>query len=427
MARRMTNSTAFYCRQSDVDKKGLAPILISISINGDRQYITTQFKCKPEDFEKAMASKRDHPIKSYVESLRLKITDLQEQMMMDGVPLTAKALKEYFKNGAVVVKKVFTLGELFTEFLTETEKKVNALDGITKDTYGRYVRTTKMFMEANNMNIDTPAKSITKEHILRYKNWLGTKYDPATSCNYLTKIKSIFKYAFECGKIPTYPFNNFKIDRGQKDNVLYLTQEEVSKIRCHRFTNERLQRVADVFVFQCFTGLAYEDLENLEKSDFQVNDKGMLYIEKQRAKRTLSGNRGVTYCTVLMEDAITIARKYDFQLPVKSNQKYNDYLKEIATLCGLKNPDGTPKRLTTHMARHTCCAYLLNHRNPTVPNETIIKVMGWTSEKQLRHYARIMKDTVFNDLEEMTVEYKLEPLVTPTGELHGLTRKKVRK
>ena len=416
MARRMTNSTAFYCRKSDVNKQGLAPILISISINGDRQYITTQFKAKPEDFEKAMASKRDHPIKSYVESLRLKLMDLQEQMMMDNVPLTAKGLKEYYQNGAV--KKVITLGELFAEFLTIQKDRIDVKDGITKDTYNRYEKTTSMFLQANGMTNETFARDVTKEHAVKYKVWLSKYYDPATSCNYLQKIKSVFRYCFECGKIPSFPFQGFRIDRGQKDTVLFLTQEEVDKIRNYKFSTERLQKVADVFLFQCYTGLAYEDVANLEKSDFQRNDKGIVYIEKQRAKRTLSGNRGVTYCTVLMEDAISVAEKYDYQLPVNTNQKYNEYLKEVAALSGLTNSDGTVKRLTTHMARHTCCAYLLNHRNPVVPNETIIKVMGWTNEKQLRHYARIMNETVFDDLEGLTTSKKkkkqlVEPNVFP--------------
>lgn len=423
MARRMTNSTAFYCRKSDVNKQGLAPILISISINGDRQYITTQFKARPDEFTKAMASKREHPIKSYVESLRLKLNELQEEMMMDNVPLSAKGLKEYYKKGAVT--KAVTLGDLFTEFLTIQNDRIESKDGITKDTYKRYEKTTKMFLEANGLSADTLARHVTKEHIIKYRVWLATKYDPATSCNYLQKIKSVFKYAFESNKIPTYPFSGFKIERGQKDTVLFLTQDELDKIRLYKFSTERLQKVADVFLFCCYTGLAYQDVKNLDKSDFKENGKGMIYIEKQRVKKTLSGNRGVTYCTVLMDDAINVAKKYNYELPVPTNQKFNEYLNEIAGLVGLVNEDGTTKRLTTHMARHTCCAYLLNHRNPTVPNETIIKVMGWTSEKQLRHYARIMKETVFSDLEEMTVTYEWVELVTPRGEKKGMIRKRI--
>ena len=427
MARRMTNSTAFYCRKSDVNKQGLAPILISISINGERQFITTQFKAKPEEFAKAMASNREHPIRSYVHALRYKIYDLEKQMMLDNVPLTAKGLKEYFRNGSL--NKPKTLGELFDEFLALQYSRVDLKkDGITKDTYNRYEKTTKMFLEANDLDRDFYAKDVNKGHIVKYQVWLGNKYDPATSCNYLQKIKSVFQYAFSyAGMIPTYPFYGFKIDRGQKDRVLYLTQEELDKIRFHKFSTDRLQKIADIFLFCCYTGLAYQDVRNLVKEDFQKKTNGMIYIEKQRAKRTLSGNRGVTYCTVLMDDAIDVAKKYDFQLPVPSNQKFNEYLKEIATLCNLVNPDGTVKTLTTHMARHTCCAYLLNHRDPVVPNETIIKVMGWTSEKQLRHYAKIMNETVFSDLEKMTVTYEIVEYVTPDGRDRRVGKRAIRR
>ena len=248
----MTNSIAFYCRKSDVNKQGLAPILISISINGDRQYITTQFKVKAEEFAKAMDSKRENPIKSYVDTLRGKLYDLQKEMMQDNVPITAKGLKDYYKNGSA--NKPITLGELFDEFLAlEHERIESKNDGITKDTYNRYQKTTTMFLEANALTRDTYAKVITKEHIIRYKVWLGNKYDPATSCNYLQKIKSVFQYAFSGGKIPTYPFHGFRIDRGQKDKVLFLTQDELDKIRYHEFSTDRLQKVADVFLFCCYS------------------------------------------------------------------------------------------------------------------------------------------------------------------------------
>ncbi len=419
MARRMTNSVCFYCRKSDTNKQGLAPILIRISITGERQYITTQFKAKPDEFTKAMSSKRDHPIKSYVESLRVKLNDIQEEMMMDNKTLTAKALKDYFQRGAIT--KALTLGELFAEYLAIQNERIDAKDGITKDTYNRYVKTTTMFLEANGYTQDTLAKDITKEHIVKYQVWLGNKYDPATSCNYLQKIKSIFKFAFEVGKIPSFPFNNVKIDRGQKDKVLYLTQEELSRIIGHRFSTERLQKVADVFVFACYTGLAFKDLENLDKTDFQTNDEGIIFIEKQRAKRSLSGGRGVTYCTVLMDDAIDVAKKYNYELPLISNQKMNEYLKEIQVLCGIT------KKLSTHVARHTCCFYLLNHRDPPVPNETIIKVMGWTSEKQLRHYARIMRETVIDDLKHMTYKEVDTILCTPDMKTVYKVKDKVRR
>lgn len=375
----------FYCRPCKMNKLGYAPIEMSVTLNGKRTMIQLQQKQKPEDFKKAYESKKSNPIKDYCDTARKKLDELEQQMMVDNVPLTVENIKDYFRRGGVA--KVYTLGNLFTEYLAIQNRRVGVDLGV--DTYNRYVKTCTMFKECNNLTDDVPAKLITPEHFTNYDICLRRVMQRQTSCNYLQKIKSIFAYAFQNGKIPSNPSFGFKIDKGKADTILYLTEEELQKIKDKHFHTCRLEEVKDCFIFACYTGLAISDLSELVPEDFKENELGQIYIEKRRVKT------GVKFCCVVLKEAREIAEKYHFKLPVKSGQKMNEYLAEIADLCGIE------KHLTTHTARHTACRFLLNHRNPVIPNETIIRVMGWTNEKQLRHYANILNDTVFQDMAEV--------------------------
>lgn len=380
----------FYCRKSKADRKGEASIEMSLIINGERTYIKLQRKANPDEFKKAMASKKVHPIKQFCDTARARVNDLITDMMNARIELTAKSLKECYQNGGVVKSK--NINDIFTNYLELKSSEVGS--GITQDTFNRYKKSAQLFYEYNpDLSPDTLANKVEPIHLERMQIGTLKIYDASTACNYLQKIKAIWTDAFEMGYIPSNPAWKLKIDKGVKDKILYLTQEELAKIKNHSYV-DRLQRVADIFLFQCYTGLAYGDIELLTPEDFQTREAtGQIYIEKQRIKT------GVWFCAVLLKDAKDIARKYNFQLPIISNQKCNAYLKEIGDIAGIDKP------LTTHMARHSACAYLLNYR-PAIPNETIIKIMGWTSEKQLRHYARIFKETVLDDVKAISDRVK---------------------
>lgn len=383
MDKRMTYALAFYCRESDKDKKGLAPILVSISINCERQWLQTKFKANPAEFKKAMTSPKDHPLKKYVQTLRQTLDDIYADLMAEGIPQTAENLKKYYLKGGV--RKTLTFDEISQEYLALQAQRVDSKNNpITMDTYNRYQKTVKMFKEANALTGTEPARSISSEHIIRYQNWLGQKYDNATSCNYLQKLKALFKYAFESGKISTQPFVGIRIKKGEKDVIKYLTQEELSVLKSKPMPCERLEEVRDVFVFGCYTGLGFADIKALQPEDFRTADTNQVYIKKRRQKT------GIFFTVPLLPPALEIAQKYDFKLPVKSNQKTNAYLKEVQTLCGLE------KELTYYMSRHTAAVYLLNSH---VPIETVGKILGHKEgSKETKTYAKMLDSTVFDDM-----------------------------
>ena len=147
-----------------------------------------------------------------------------------------------------------------------------------------------------------------------------------------------------------------------------------------------LDNVRDLFLFQCYTALSYCDMALLEPKDFHSNEEGTLYLRKNRKKT------GVEFFIVLLPEAVAIARKYHFKLPLISNQRYNNYLKEIGALCNIDKP------MHSHIGRHTAATYLLNR---SVPMEMVAKVLGHTTTKQTRHYAKLLDRSVFDEFKKL--------------------------
>lgn len=380
---RQTFCINFLCREGKKNRQGLSPIELSLVINGQRTYITLQRKERPEDFKKSMLQKKDNKIKSYCESVRIKVNDLAEEMMKKNISVSAANLKEYFMNGGVL--KSYTVSNLFDDYMKVLDDRL-AVNDITKLTYKRYRWAEEKFLEANGLSGEEAASTITKEHIIKLKNSLALTYNKNTAFSYLTKVKLFFRYAWECGKIPSFPFSTFTPEKDKEGKLEYLTEDEVKRIEDKDIQIERIQRVRDLFLFQCYTGLSYIDLTTLNPEDIQTDETGQMYINKRREKTNIE------YFTVLMGNAPEIARKYDMDIKsiLISNQKYNQYLKSLGDICGIQ------KNITTKLARTTAGVYLLNH---DVPIETVSRILGHSNTTTTRaFYAKIMPDKVLADV-----------------------------
>jgi site-specific recombinase XerD len=193
--------------------------------------------------------------------------------------------------------------------------------------------------------------------------------------------------------MPANPFANFKL-RFEKVNRGYLTQEELNIIMQKKFTIPRIGQVRDIFVFSCFTGLAYIDVRNLRERDVKTSFDGKLWIIKNRQKTNIQSN------ILLLDIPKMILEKYKGKttegklLPVLSNQRMNSYLKEIADVCGIE------KNLTFHLARHTFATTVTLAKG--VPMETVSKMLGHTSIRTTQIYARITNSKIGNDMNELS-------------------------
>lgn len=370
---RTTFSICFYCRKSKANKQGLAPVEMSIIINGKREFLNLPRKEKPAEFEKMVQSKRGNDLKSYLEEMRVKANKAITEITENGSALTANKLKEYIQNGGV---RLYRIEDLFDEYLHLLEMRIGI--DLSKEVYGMYVRVRDRFYKS--VNKEDSVSCITNSVILSFYAELNKELKSTTSAGYMKKLKTVVTYAIDNDKLKVNPFCKVKISKGEEE-VGFLTESEIKRISDKKF-NDRLGKVRDLFLFQCYSGLAYSDMAELRKEDIQVSGD-TIYICKERIKT------GIEYTAVVLSEGVKILEKYEYHLPVLSNQKYNAYLKEIADICDIEEV------LHTHLGRHTYATLCLNKG---IRIETLSKMLGHSNVKQTQHYAKLIKTTIFDEV-----------------------------
>lgn len=373
---RTTSSIAFYCRKCKATKTGQAPVELSIIINGQRVFINLPRKEDPNEFKKAITSKRDNDTKRYLHEIRTKLNEIQTDMMRNNIPLTATALKEYFRSGGI---KPYTLDDLWTDYLTLQRKRIGIT--ISDMGYQKYVSARNTMLSL--IDKETQVKDITPATIQNILYAIQARYKPSTTFSIMTKVKSVFIFARDNGKLDTNPFQGIRYSKGQTD-IEYLTEDEIKRLTDHRIDIERLEKVRDLAVFQLSSGMAYADTQLLTPDDIKQDENGAYYINKTRKKT------GITYTSVLFPEGIAILRKYNYELPKITNQKLNAYLKEIQTITGIK------KTLHTHLFRKTYGTRLLNRG---VRLETVSKCLGHSSTQITQQtYAKLLQETIIKEV-----------------------------
>ena len=175
--------------------------------------------------------------------------------------------------------------------------------------------------------------------------------------------------------------------------MIFLTNEELDKLEEHRFTQPRLQLVKDLFIFCCYTGLAYHEMSNLKKEHIIKGFDGNEWIQMKREKT------GKIISVPLLPKAKAVLDKYDevvdYALPRFSNQKINSYLKEIAEIVGINKP------ISHHMARKTFASTVLLYND--VPMEIVSELLGHSSMKITQeYYGKVIQKRVSEEMERLS-------------------------
>ena len=216
---------------------------------------------------------------------------------------------------------------------------------------------------------------------------------------YIKNFKKIILYALANDWIRVNPFKNIKYHLDDVD-MPFLEEKELSVLREKQFSNDRIQRVKDIFVFCCFTGLAYSDVKSLQRTNLIEKNENEIWIIKKRDKT------GVTCKIPLLQPAQDIINKYKNDpiciqnnrlLPVLTNQKMNSYLKEIADICGIE------KELSMHCSRHTFATTVTLSHN--IPIEVVSKMLGHTSINMTKKYARVIDSQIRLNMDKVKLIY----------------------
>jgi len=207
-----------------------------------------------------------------------------------------------------------------------------------------------------------------------------------TVMKHLQRLRKIITLAFHLEWIEKDPFIRWK-PTFQKKERDFLNLNELNQIEDFNFHNDRLDRVRDLFVFSCYTGISFTDMNDLTKDNIRYGMDSQKWIFTSRNKTKAKVK------IPLLDKALEILEKYDNHpmteitqslLPVITNVKVNLYLKEVADLCDIK------KNLTFHMARHTFATTVTLSNG--VPIETVSKLLGHTKIATTQIYARVLED-----------------------------------
>lgn len=299
--RKTTQSLAFYCRDSKA-----SPVEMGISLNGKRIFINLPFKFRPEDFNKKRQPKE---VTEAIEAFRTKVNGYMVEMLNHNMPLTVEGLRSIIQTGGI---KSYTIEDLFKDYLDILKLRIGK--DLSKGVYRKYELVKEKFEES--IDFSKECGTITNSDIRSFYAKLNQKYDGSTTASMMTKLKAFITFGIDNNKIQINPFQGIKIIRPKKD-ITYLSESEIKALKTASMDNKSLDRVKDMFLLMCATGLAYSDLKNLSLKDIKEHN-GTYYISKKRIKN------GQDYTAVILPFGKEILDKYE-ELPVISNQKMNTY------------------------------------------------------------------------------------------------------
>lgn len=393
--KKSTFKVLFLIRRNQVNKDGKCAIMIKVTVDGEYERINSTLTIEPELWD-ASASKaigRSSKIAEFnkrIEDMRHVLKEHYYDILNRHGYVTAEMVKNAFTG---VTAKEESLVPLYKQHLEDTKKLIGlSKANPTYQKYERMYRRVVEFMKKKYNITDIPLREIKYQFIVDLEFFLRTEYGYSQNTTYkcMKFFKQVINKAIRAGLITVDPFNGYKISIERVDRG-YLTEDELCKMMQKEFASKRLEQVRDIFIFACFTGLAYIDFANLRVDNIQKMFDGRLWIVTHRQKTNTK------VMVPLLPPALKILDKYegyytDGQLmPIITNQKLNCYLKEIADICGIE------KNLTFHLARHTFATTMTLGRG--VPIESVSKMLGHTNIQTTQIYARITADKIGKDMD----------------------------
>ena len=387
---------SFYLRSNYENKEGKSPVMLRIFLNGEM----VNFGSTKIFVNKTLWSNTTYCLKGRTAEA------LSVNAALDSISTMLNNAYRRFENDETLsldkIRSFFfgkdreytTLLPIFDKFIEDIRLRVGHT--ISKDSLQKYSVLRKHFAEFLNYKFrrkDIGLTELTPSVVQDFELYLGTVAGCAynTSVKKLKTFKTVIIYAQKRGYLLHDPFINHHFHL-EPVNRGFLTDEEIMKIANKDFSIPRLGLVRDVFIFSCFTGLAYIDVSNLTPDNIVTLDDKQ-WIMTKRQKTSVETN------VLLLDIPKRIIAKYGHKtyrdgklLPVLTNQKINAYLKEIADLCGIK------KNLTFHLARHTFATMSLSKG---IPMESVSKMLGHTNIKTTQIYARITNKKIEHDMEEL--------------------------
>ncbi len=387
----------FYLKTPKAYVSGNLPIYLRLTIDGKRAEISIGRKCDPEKWckkSKRVKGSREETkiLNKYIDDFAAKIYENQNALLRNSEEITVGVLRNLIIGKKETNK---TIVEIFRDHNNKLEDLVGKeFSARTLQRYKTSIKHTEDFIKWKYNLKDLDIKKINHQFITDFEHYLKTIKNCCnnSAVKYIKNLSKIIKICLANGWIIINPMLNYKPKLNKVERV-FLSPEELNIIQKKDFQVERIGQVRDIFLFSCYTGLAYADVKKLQKNEIVTGVDGELWIHTRRQKTNISSR------IPLLLPAIEILKKYNEHpkcvvdgvlLPVLSNQKMNAYLKEIVEICGIG------KNLTYHIARHTFATTVTLMND--VPIETVSKMLGHSSIKMTQHYAKVLDVKVGRDM-----------------------------
>jgi len=390
-------SVLFFLKKGQVDKKGKIPIYLRITVNGERSEISTNRKIELTQWDKVLQrakgrSESSRVLNDYLNNLQTQINRDFNSLLENGEQITASLLKDNLAGKNIKHYYLIQVFEMNNSLIKQEEGQKYSRSTI--DQYTTTLERLRQFLLQEYACNDIKLSDLDILFIRRFEIFLKTSFEIKhnTVMKHLKQLKKVIHFAMQVGYLDRDPFILHKT-ASQEVNRGFLNADELRRIETHKFRIRRLEQVRDVFIFVCYTGLSYSDLKLLKPDSLTKGIDGKNWVVYEREKT------GVRASIPLLPQAQSILNKYKTDpecnadnklLPVKSNQKLNTYLSEIAELCEIN------KHITMHLGRHTFSTTVTLTNG--VPIETVSKMLGHTSLKTTQIYAKVVDAKVSEDM-----------------------------
>jgi site-specific recombinase XerD len=394
-----------YLRLGKHGNLGKATIYLRITVNSRRAEFSIQRRIMPENWNSKKSrvkgsSPKFKALNHYIDELETKAYNIHSKLVAKKKPFTAETIKNKILNKEETYK---TLLAVYDEHNNEIEQLIGL--EYSYGCYRRHIRTRnhlESFIKKEYKQKNLFIKEVDLKFINRFHHYLKTKKvgNQNTVTKYVVNFKKIMRIASANNWINKDPFHHWKA-KWKKVEREILNENELNILIEQKLNSSRLKVVRDIFIFSCFTGLAYIDVKKLAENHIRTGKDGKKLININRTK---TDSKSIV---PLLPTAERILLKYknhpsnkenDLLLPVISNQKINTYLKEIALNCEIK------KKLTFHLARHTFATTVTLANG--VPIESVSKMLGHQSLATTQIYAKVINKKLIEDMELVQNKFK---------------------
>ena len=390
-------SLLFYLKKPKNYLNGTMPIYMRITVDGICKEISTSRKCDADRWNanagRMYGTKEDVKVlNAFLDTLQTKVYEVRRQLLEKNEIITSEEIRNVLKG--TNQKSKMTM-EIFQDHNDQMKSLVGKdFSPATLERYKISFEHTRSFMVWKYGVSDMDIKKLNYEFVFQYSFWLKTfrNCNHNTTIKYIANFRKIINRCVKTGWIDKDPFVGFKM---AKKEVIpeFLTEAELQKIAQKKFCSDRVTQVRDIFLFCCHTGLAFADVKKLKISEIGIGIDGNKWIFTHRQKTDTPSR------IPLLPLALEVLDRYKDHpvccnsgkvLPVLCNQKYNEYLKEIASICEIN------KNLTTHTARHTFATTVTLSNG--VPIESVSKMLGHKNLKTTQHYAKVLDRKLSDDM-----------------------------